>query len=115
MRGRSGARRWGRTGCALEIMLAVLFSMAHAALAWRASGWWPQVLALPPSAPARVLFSIYWWPPMQLLGVVAGEAGAPQGGITNLMLLPLGWLTCFAYGWLTAIAACLPFRLKRRR
>jgi hypothetical protein len=62
-----------------------------------------------------VLFSIYWWPPMRLLGVAAAEAGAPQGGITNLMLLPLAWLTCSVLGWLTAIAICLPFRIKRRR
>ncbi len=112
---RQEPRRWGRFGCGLEIMLAILFALVHSAVAWQVSGWWPQVLSLPPNAPARILFSIYWWPPMRLLGVVAAEAGAPAGGITNLMLLPLGWITCFVYGWLTAIAICFPFRIKRRR
>lgn len=113
--GPRGARRWGRIGCALEIMLGILFSIVHFGVAWRLSGWWPQILSVPPTDPRRVLFSIYWWPPMRLLGEAAGGAGAPAGGITSLMLLPLGWLTCSVYGWLTAIALCLPFRIRRRR
>ncbi|QDV36653.1 hypothetical protein [Tautonia plasticadhaerens] len=108
-------RRWGRIGCALEIMLGVLFSIVHLGVAWGISGWWPRVLAVPPSDPRRILFSIYWWPPMHLLGHAAEGAGAPAGGITNLMLLPLAWVVCSAYGWLTAIALCLPSRLRRRR
>ncbi|RUL85946.1 hypothetical protein [Tautonia sociabilis] len=94
----------------------MLFSMVHAGVAWRISGWWPAVLTLPPSDPRRNLFSIDWWPPMRALGEAASGAGAPAGGgISNLMLLPLDWLTCFVSGWLTAIASCLPFRLRRRR
>ena len=112
-----GPRRWGRVGCALEIMLATLFALLHAAAAWRVSAWWPGVTALPPSAPARLIFTAYWWPPMRLLDWLGGELGAPTRRDHGLMLLPLGWLTCFVYGWLTALAVCLPHatRLNRRR
>ena len=96
-------------------MLAILFAMAHLVAAWRISAWWPRVLNLPPSSPYRMLFSIYWWPPMRLLGLLTAEAGAPPGGVTDLMLLPLSWVTCFVYGWATSLALCLPFRLLNRR
>lgn len=108
-------RRSGRVGCVLEIMLAILFALLHFAVAWRLSALWPGVLNLPLGDPYRLAFTVYWWPPFRLLDALISEAGAPRGGIANLTLMPLSWLTCFAYGWITSLALALPFRLLRRQ
>jgi len=111
---RAWRNRTGRAGCLLVILLAMGFAVAHFAIAWRISAWWPAVTRLPPSSPYRLIFSIYWTPPFLMLEAWRQEAGLPPGGVANLALLPMAWITCFVYGWLTALLLAALFQLRNR-